>query len=53
MTKPDYYICGAGGHIDCPYWDDIDGCLYGEETIENCGEYADLTFKEEEDEDDC
>ena len=23
---PSFYVCGAGGNFNCPYWDDINGC---------------------------
>ena len=37
--KPSYYLCGAGGNIDCPHWDDVNGCWmdcksFGDENCE-------------------
>lgn len=34
MVKPSYWICGAGGSVNCPDWDDINGCW------KNCREYC-------------
>ena len=45
--KPSYYNCGAGSEIDCPNWDDINGCWC------NCKEFGDenCSYNQEDNED--
>lgn len=26
IIKPSYWVCGGGGNLNCPNWDDINGC---------------------------
>lgn len=48
MTKPSYWICGAGGNANCENWDDVNGCWKNCSNVEECSTLAQL----EEDRDD-
>lgn len=36
--KPSYYVCGAGSELNCPHWDDVNGCWRGCKSVgdKNC-----------------
>ena len=43
--KPNYWLCGAGD-LNCPHWDDVDGCWMG------CKEFGDDNCQSPEEDDD-
>ena len=48
MAKPGHYSCGSGSEINCPHWDDINGCWRDCKNIgdENCEPPDEEEFEE-------
>jgi len=47
---PSYFLCGAGGEVNCPHWDDINGCWCNAEEFgdNNCYPPANIEDDEED-----
>lgn len=50
--NPSFYICGGGSHINCKYWDDVNGCWRDEEDAMCCPVYISIDRRREIDDKD-